>query len=466
MKFEVFVNKIILYTFLLFSFLSSQSAKYYSDTFSNVVKKVNAAVVTINSEKIVSNERRNPFEEFFYEDFGYGNPNRERTTKALGSGVIVDAKNGHIITNNHVVEGADQISIVLMDEREFDAEVLATDPKSDLAILKIDAKNLTQVTLGNSDNLDVGEWVLAIGSPFSSSLSHTVTAGIVSAKGRTNVIGGIDYEDFIQTDAAINPGNSGGALVNLDAELIGINTAIATGGYMRSNAGVGFAIPSNLASVIMNDLISEGRVIRSWLGVFIQDVDDGISKNLKLPDRQGALVTDIVDGSPAEKAGFKIKDVIIDFSGNKIKNSSHLKNVVSSTRPKTIPNVKIIRDGKEKFLKVELVELPKEDEIFARNSSSLPSSLGMRVENINQSILNRFGLENIDNGVIVIDILNSSIASKSGITIGDVISRVGDTEINSVSEFRIAINNLKDQESVLFLIKRRGGSIFIPLEMN
>jgi len=460
------VNKIILYTFLLFSFLSSQSAKYYSDTFANVVKKVNAAVVTINSEKIVSNERRNPFEEFFYEDFGYGYPNRERTTRALGSGVIVDAKRGHIITNNHVVEGADQISIVLMDEREFDAEILATDPKSDLAILKIDGKNLTQVTLGNSDNLDVGEWVLAIGSPFSSNLSHTVTAGIVSAKGRTNVIGGIDYEDFIQTDAAINPGNSGGALVNLDGELIGINTAIATGGYMRSNAGVGFAIPSNLASVIMNDLISEGRVIRSWLGVFIQDVDDAISNNLKLPDRQGALVTDIVDGSPAEKAGFKIKDVIIDFSGNKIRNSSHLKNVVSSTRPKTIPNVKIIRDGKEKFLKVELVELPQEDEIFARNSSSLPSSLGMRVENISQAMLNRFGLENIDNGVIVIDILNSSIASKSGIMVGDIISRVGDTEVNSVSEFGVAINNIKDQKSVLFLIKRRGGSIFIPLEIN
>ncbi len=460
------MNKIIIYTFLLFSFLSSQSAKYYSDTFANVVKKVNAAVVTINSEKIVSNERRNPFEEFFYEDFGYGYPNRERTTRALGSGVIVDAKRGHIITNNHVVEGADQISIVLMDEREFDAEILATDPKSDLAILKIDGKNLTQVTLGNSDNLDVGEWVLAIGSPFSSNLSHTVTAGIVSAKGRTNVIGGIDYEDFIQTDAAINPGNSGGALVNLDGELIGINTAIATGGYMRSNAGVGFAIPSNLASVIMNDLISEGRVIRSWLGVFIQDVDDAISNNLKLPDRQGALVTDIVDGSPAEKAGFKIKDVIIDFSGNKIRNSSHLKNVVSSTRPKTIPNVKIIRDGKEKFLKVELVELPQEDEIFARNSSSLPSSLGMRVENISQAMLNRFGLENIDNGVIVIDILNSSIASKSGIMIGDIISRVGDTEVNSVSEFGVAINNIKDQKSVLFLIKRRGGSIFIPLEIN
>ena len=460
------MNKLIIYIAILSSFLPSQSAKYYSDTFAKVVKKVNAAVVTINSEKIVSNERRNPFEEFFYEDFGYGYPNRERKTRALGSGVRVDAINGHVITNNHVVEGADQISIVLMDQREIDAEILATDPKSDLAVLKIDAKNLTEITLGNSDELNVGEWVLAIGSPFSSNLSHTVTAGIVSAKGRSGVIGGIDYEDFIQTDAAINPGNSGGALVNLDGELIGINTAIATGGYMRSNAGVGFAIPSNLANLIMKDLISEGRVIRSWLGVFIQDVDDAISKNLKLPDRQGALVTDIVDGSPAEKAGFKIKDVIINFSGNKIRNSSHLKNVVSSTRPKTIPNVKIIRDGKEKFLKVELVELPNEDEIYARNSSSSPSSLGMRVENINQAILNRFGLDNVDNGVIVIDILNSSIASESGIMVGDIISRVGDSEISSVSEFKTAINQLKDQESVLFLIKRRGGSIFIPLEIN
>ena len=460
------MNKLIIYIVILSSFLPSQSAKYYSDTFAKVVKKVNAAVVTINSEKIVSNERRNPFEEFFYEDFGYGYPNRERKTRALGSGVIVDAINGHVITNNHVVEGADQISIVLMDQREIDAEILATDPKSDLAVLKIDAKNLTEITLGNSDELNVGEWVLAIGSPFSSNLSHTVTAGIVSAKGRSGVIGGIDYEDFIQTDAAINPGNSGGALVNLDGELIGINTAIATGGYMRSNAGVGFAIPSNLANLIMKDLISEGRVIRSWLGVFIQDVDDAISKNLKLPDRQGALVTDIVDGSPAEKAGFKIKDVIINFSGNKIRNSSHLKNVVSSTRPKTIPNVKIIRDGKEKFLKVELVELPNEDEIYARNSSSSPSSLGMRVENINQAILNRFGLDNVDNGVIVIDILNSSIASESGIMVGDIISRVGDSEISSVSEFKSVINQLKDQESVLFLIKRRGGSIFIPLEIN
>jgi len=193
-----------------------------------------------------------------------------------------------------------------MDEREFEADVVGTDPKSDLAVLRIDADNLTGVRIGDSDGLDVGEWVLAIGSPFSANLSHTVTAGIVSAKGRSSVIGGVDYQDFIQTDAAINPGNSGGALVNLEGELIGINTAIATGGYMRSNAGVGFAIPSNLAKRIMDDLISEGRVIRAWLGVFIQDVNDGIAKALDLPDRSGAVVTEVVDDSPAEKAGCSV----------------------------------------------------------------------------------------------------------------------------------------------------------------
>ena len=323
------------------------------------------------------------------------------------------------MTNNHVIENATKIEVTTNNNKVFEAKLIGTDQSTDIAVLKIDSKEkLPYLFFGNSENTKIGEWVLAVGNPFN--LTSTVTAGIISAKSRDLNENDRKSQSFIQTDAAINPGNSGGALVNLDGELIGINTAIATGGYMRSNAGVGFAIPSNLASVIMNDLISEGRVIRSWLGVFIQDVDDAISNNLKLPDRQGALVTDIVDGSPAEKAGFKIKDVIIDFSGNKIRNSSHLKNVVSSTRPKTIPNVKIIRDGKEKFLKVELVELPQEDEIFARNSSSLPSSLGMRVENISQAMLNRFGLENIDNGVIVIDILNSSIASKSGIMIGDI----------------------------------------------
>jgi len=446
--------------------LSAQSAKYFSDTFADVVKKVNPAVVTITSERVVTDQWRHPFEGFFDNDyFGNNSPERERRSRALGSGVIVDAKNGYILTNNHVVEDADEISIYLIDEREFKAEVVGADPKSDIAVLKISTDNLTAVRLGDSDKLDVGEWVLAIGSPFSSNLSHTVTAGIVSAKGRSSVIGSVDYEDFIQTDAAINPGNSGGALVNLDGELVGINTAIATGGFMRSSSGVGFAIPTNLAKTIMNDLIAEGRVIRAWLGVFIQDVNDGIAKALDLPDRKGAVVTEVVEGSPADKAGFKIEDVVVTFGGTKIRDSSHLKNLVSSTRPETRQDVKIIRRGRSRTLKVDLAELPQEDVIFASNRT--PSySLGMRVEDLDASMARRFRLEDTESGVIVVEVSPSSAAAKAGVQPGDVIKRVGDTEIDSAREFRTAISRVNDEDSVLLLIRRRGGSIFLPVELN
>ena len=457
----------VLFMTLVFAVnLSAQSAKYFSDTFADVVKKVNPAVVTITSERVVTDQRRHPFEEFFDNDyFGNNFPERERRSRALGSGVIVDAKNGYILTNNHVVEDADEISIYLIDEREFKAEVVGADPKSDIAVLKINTDNLTAIRLGDSDKLDVGEWVLAIGSPFSSNLSHTVTAGIVSAKGRSSVIGSVDYEDFIQTDAAINPGNSGGALVNLDGELVGINTAIATGGFMRSSAGVGFAIPTNLAKTIMNDLIAEGRVIRAWLGVFIQDVNDGIAKALDLPDRKGAVVTEVVEGSPADKAGFKIEDVVVTFGGTKIRDSSHLKNLVSSTRPETRQDVKIIRRGRSRTLKVDLAELPQEDVIFASNRT--PSySLGMRVEDLDASMVRRFRLEDSESGVIVVEVSPSSAAAKAGVQPGDVIKRVGDTEIDSAREFRTAISRVNDEDSVLLLIRRRGGSIFLPVELN
>ncbi|HIO56737.1 MAG TPA: PDZ domain-containing protein, partial [Candidatus Marinimicrobia bacterium] len=339
------------------------------------------------------------------------------------------------------------------------------DPKSDLAVLKIDAGNLTAIQLGDSDKLDVGEWVLAIGSPFSTNLSHTVTAGIVSAKGRSRVIGSVDYQDFIQTDAAINPGNSGGALVNLEGELVGINTAIATGGLMRSNVGVGFAIPTNLAKTIMNDLIVEGRVIRSWLGVFIQDVNDGIAKALDLPDRKGAVVTEVVEGSPADKAGFKVEDVVVAFGGKKVRDSSHLKNLVSSTRPETKQDVGIIRRGRSRTLKVDLVELPQEDVILASNRT--PSfSLGMRVEDLDASMARRFRLEDSESGVVVVEVSPSSAAAEAGVQPGDIIKRIGDTEIDSAREFRTAISRVNDEDSILLLIRRRGGSIFLPIELN
>lgn len=458
-------------TFLFFTLLgvslSGQSAKYFSETFANVVKEVNPAVVTITSERLLKADQfRHPFEEFFGDDFfRYYSPERERRSQALGSGVIVDAVNGYILTNNHVVQDADEISIFLMDEREFEAEVVGTDPESDLAVLKIKADNLSGVKLGDSDKLNVGAWVLAIGSPFSANLSHTVTAGIVSAKGRSSVIGGVDYQDFIQTDAAINPGNSGGALVNLDGELVGINTAIATGGYMRSNAGVGFAIPSNLAKNIMDDLISEGRVIRAWLGVFIQDVNDGIAKALELPDRNGAVVTEVVDGSPADKAGFKVEDVITDFAGKKVRDSSHLKNLVSSSQPETKEPVEIIRRGRNRTLRVNLVELPEKDVIFASNIA--PSySLGMRVEDLDASTARRFRLSDDQLGVVVVEVSQSSAASRAGVQPGDIIKRVGDNEIESAREFKNALSKLDDEDSVLLLIKRRGGSIFLPVELN
>ncbi|MBF89102.1 MAG: protease [Candidatus Marinimicrobia bacterium] len=459
------MRKIKLLIFLFLSVnLHSQSAKFFSQTFSEVAKNVNPAVVTITSERVQKEQFRNPFEEFFGDEyFRYYAPERERRSQALGSGVIVDAFNGFIITNNHVIQDADEISIILIDEREFEAEIIGSDPKSDIAVLKIEADNLSSVGLGDSDNLDVGEWVLAIGSPFSANLSHTVTAGIVSAKGRSSVIGGVDYQDFIQTDAAINPGNSGGALVNLDGELVGINTAIATGGYMRSNAGVGFAIPSNLAKNIMNDLISEGRVIRAWLGVFIQDVNDGIAKALDLPDRSGAVVTEVVDDSPAEKAGFKVEDVIIEFSGTKVRDSSHLKNLVSSSQPETKEPVGIIRNGRKRTLRVDLVELPEEDVIFA--SKPPPSySLGMRVEDLDTAMLRQFRLNKDEVGVVVVEVEASSVASRSGIQPGDIIKRIGDNDINSAREFRNVISKLDVKDSILLLIKRRGSSIFLPLE--
>ena len=446
----------------------SRLAQQFSDTFAKVVEKVNPAVVTITSEKIIKRDGRrfrHPFEEYFGDDFFkyyFDAPEGERRSKILGSGVIVDAEKGFILTNNHVVEGADEITILLIDEREFSAEVIGTDPQSDVAILKIEAGDLVQAELGDSDELRVGEWVLAIGSPFSRNLSHTVTAGIVSAKGRSRVLGGIDYQDFIQTDAAINPGNSGGALVNLDGELVGINTAIATGGFSRGNVGVGFTIPINLAKNVMDDLVAEGRVIRSWLGVFIQDVDDGIAKAFGLSDRQGAVVTEVVEDSPADEAGIKVKDVIVTVDGTKIRDSSHLKNVVSSSRPGTRSEVEVVRRKRHRTIRVDLAELPQEDAVFASRERVTPT-LGLNVEDVSKALARRFQIDEDESGAVVVEVLANSVAAKAGIQRGDIIKRVGDEEVDSARDFRKAVGDVEDG-AILFLVKRRGGSLFIPVE--
>ena len=299
-------NWLIVFSIIIsFGFAQRSIVQQFSETFANVAEKVNPAVVTISTDKIIKVDpfqNQYPFNRFFGWDRDQ-DQDREFRTKALGSGVIIDARKGYIVTNNHVVDDMDKITVKLMDKRTFEAIVVGSDPKSDLAVLQIEGDDLTALEIGDSDKLLVGEWVIAIGSPFSDNLSHTVTAGIVSAMGRSDIISRQNYEDFIQIDAAINPGNSGGALVNLNGKLIGINTAIATGGYDRSNRGVGFAIPANMVNKVMKDLINKGYVVRGWLGVAIQEIDDSYAKALGLETRDGALISNVASASPADNAG-------------------------------------------------------------------------------------------------------------------------------------------------------------------
>ena len=461
-------RRFIISIILLTGILAAQNSivKQFSSAFADVAEKANPAVVTITAEKVIKMEDQ--FQQFG--DFPFFHPqlpDQEYSSQALGSGVIVDAKKGYILTNNHVVENAKEILIKLIDKRIIPAKILGTDPKSDLAILQIEAKDIKQISLGNSDKLRVGEWVLAVGSPFSANLSHTVTAGIVSALGRSYVMPGNDhYENFIQTDAAINPGNSGGALLNLDGELVGINTAIATGGMERSNRGVGFAIPSNMIKKVMSDLIEKGYVVRSWLGVMIQPVTDKVARALDISERSGALVTEVVADSPADKAGLKIGDIIVQFDGKKISDTSHLKNVVSSTAPGNNSKVKVIREGNREMISVKLEELPKDDsQIFATGVTNT-MDLGLEVNNITDTIAERYDIESNVQGIVVTDIDQKSHAFKSGIRIGDVITRVGTKKVKNSKDFRNLVADAKKQESLLLLIKRGERSSYFAFEID
>ncbi len=455
-------NRIIIGVFLAgLLYAQNPIVDQFSNVFADVAETANPAVVTIKTEKTVKmNEFHSQFDRRMFPFFDFP---QEYNTNALGSGVIVDRKNGYILTNNHVVDGADEIVVVLIDKREIKADIIGTDPKTDLAVLQIASSDLHELRLGNSDNVRVGEWVLAVGSPFSSNLSHTVTAGIVSALGRSNIISNQNYENFIQTDAAINPGNSGGALLNMKGELIGINTAIATGGTERANRGVGFAIPSNMAKKVMDDLIHHGYVVRAWLGVYIQPIDQKMAKGLDLDFMDGALVNDIIDDSPAEKAGVKKGDVIIEFEGIDVKDPSHLKNIVSSTDPGTKSKVVVFRDGRKKTVYVTLEELENEPQILATTRSEA-QNFGMQVQDISPDIAEHYNLEPDDKGVVVTDVARGSHAEEAGIMVGDVISRIGKKDVSSVKEFRSLIKTAEKDDTVLLLVKRDGISRFYAVE--
>ena len=455
--------------FLSLSFSQNAILKQFSDQFADIAEKVNPAVVTILTEKkidISQSNRSSPQEDLFRYYFNQPRQ-REYKTSALGSGVIIDSRKGYIITNNHVVEDVDEITVRLLDKSEYEASIIGKDPKSDLAVIQIKASGLRDIVLGDSDKLRVGEWVIAVGSPFSANLSHTVTAGIVSAKGRGNIIQGDIYEDFIQTDAAINPGNSGGALLNSTGDLIGINTAIYSNGYFdRGNQGVGFAIPSNMVKKVMSDLINYGEVVRSYIGVQIQPVNDTAAKALDLKSRNGALVANVIDDGPADNAGIETGDVIVEFDGIKIQSVDHLRNNVSSSKPDKYYNLSLIRNGKKKSFRVKLAKMPNDDQLAISTQSESASELGIEVSSLNRMNRQEFDIKDKDTGVLVTQIFQNTPADDAGIRVGDLITRVGSRRCSSVKQFDDLVRNSKRRGMLMLHIKRDGNAQYVTLDLK
>ena len=447
------------YVLLIFSFAMAYPNKNnFSDAFIQVAKKGNPAIVSIISEKTIENNYH-----FFFDSFDNDFPNRKKS-QSLGSGVIIDPENGYIVTNNHVIENAKTIKVILLDKREIDAKIIATDPPSDIAIIKIETIELNSVKMGNSEELQVGEWVVAIGSPFGLHLNHTVTAGIISAIGRNDVISRNNFENFIQHDAAINPGNSGGGLFNLNGELIGINTAIATDGFSRGNAGVGFAIPINMVNRIMMDLISDGKVTRGWLGVSIQDINNDMAKALKLKNGNGALISQIISNSPAENSGIKNKDVVVSVNGEKINDSSHLKNLISNGRPNDRTMLTIIRDGKKKDIMVTLGTRPNQDELsnVYQYGSETYDILGLIVKNN----LNNQNNSSNPKGIIVNAIKQNSPASENNIQKKDVIISIGTSDINNIKDYKSALDTYDVGDTIMLRILRNNNPFYLAFEIK
>jgi len=459
MKFTHITTSFIFITFL-FSYPSKQD---FSELFIKVAEKGNPAIVSIVSEKTIERNFH-----YFLEPFDDRSPRNEYKGHSLGSGVIIDTAKGYIVTNNHVIQDAEEIKVVLYDKRELKAEIVATDPPSDIAVIKISPGRLTTVDMGDSEKLKVGEWVVAIGSPFGLHLNHTVTAGIVSAIGRNDVISRNNFEDFIQHDAAINPGNSGGALFNLDGKLVGINTAIATDGFSRANAGVGFAIPINMVKRIMEDLITDGKVTRGWLGVQIQDLNSNMIKTLDLQHRNGALISHVIKDSPAEDAGVEAKDVVVAVDGQKVDDSSQLKNLISSGHPNDKTKLTVIRDGKEKNIIVTLGTRPGQDKLseVSRYGGSYFDLLGLNVEN-NENREDNSWLSSSDReGVIVVEVKPNSIAEENSIHRGDIIIEIGKTDIKDVTDYESELEAYTKGDTIMLRILRGNIPLYIAFEIK
>lgn len=435
---------------------------------SEVAARAMPSVVNISSLKATRIPGEHPFSPFFEdpffrrffgeEFFRFFEIPRERRQRSLGSGVIVRS-DGYILTNNHVVEGATEVKVSLPDKREFKAKIIGTDSSTDLAVLKIEAKDLSALPLGDSDRIRVGDIVLAIGNPFG--IGETVTMGIISAVGRANV-GVADYEDFIQTDAAINPGNSGGALVDMRGQLIGINTAILTrtGGYQ----GIGFAIPSNMARVVMESIIKYGKVTRGWLGVMIQEVTPQIAQAFGLKQIRGALVSDVLRGSPAERAGIKRGDVIVEYEGKGVEGVADLKNLVAQTKPGSRVKVKLIRGGEEQVVEVIIEELSEKYARGPERQGEMGTILeGLQVEDITPELRENLELPEELTGVVVTEVEPYSRAARAGLRVGDIIQEVNRQPVKDAGGFERAVAQSAGRP-LLLLVYREGSVFYLVIE--
>ena len=442
------------------------TAKSLGRAFVEVAKKVQPAVVNVTTEKTITMRpwerygedffRGSPFEDFFK---GFGSPPREKgkeyrqKQRSGGSGVIVDNE-GYILTNNHVIEGADKVNIKLNDGREFTATVKGKDSRTDLAVLHIKAKDLPVATLGDSDKLEVGEWAIAIGSPFG--LEHTVTVGVISAKGRSG-LGTGTYEDFVQTDASINPGNSGGPLINIDGEVVGINAMI-----IQPGTGIGFAIPINMAKQILNDLIKEGKVVRPWLGISAQNLTPEMVEHFKVTEKEGVLVGQVHPGTGAEKAGLLSGDIVRSVDDKAVKDVTELVKEIQKKKVGQKVKLSLLRDGKEMTIVVTTTSMEEKPEVAKEEEEGEEEKLGARVQELTPQLASRYGITGVKRGVLILGIEAGSLADDIGLKEGDVILEVNRKKIETIKDFEKGIKDADFEKGILFHIHRKGSSFYLP----
>jgi len=457
------IKSFLLFALVMFSWAALAAAQ--PPDFVSLAEQLKPAVVNIGTAKTV--KPRTPsypgpqgphgdmFEEFF-ERFFRNAPQSPRKERSLGSGFII-SQDGYILTNDHVVDGADEIKVKLSDGREFTGEIRGLDPKLDLALIKIDAgEDLPVARLGDSEAIKVGEWVMAIGNPFG--LEQTVTVGIVSAKGR--VIGAGPYDDFIQTDASINPGNSGGPLFNMRGEVVGINTAIVAQGQ-----GIGFAIPVNMAKQIIPQLRDEGRVTRGWLGVTVQALNKELADSFGLDSTHGALVNEVIEDSPADKAGLKRGDIIVEYDGTRVDELNDLPRLVAATPVGETVRVKVFRDGKERTIKVEIGRLDDGEQELAADDGEGGGALGITAANVTPELVERYSLES-DQGILITKIDPEGPAADANLRVGDLIIEADGKEVRSVKEFEAVVGKMKAGKVLRLLIQRRATLLYTTVTLE